>query len=201
MKKSIAAFLTILFCTFSSQAAPIQYAGNGHWYEVILGNFTWSQALANAAAKKYSGEHGYLATVTSAGENNFIASLAPQATLWLGGSDNGAPVNHWTWRAGPEAGQAFTYSNWSPGEPNNLGIPDDCVECGAEDYLTLNWPSFGVWNDLSQTIATVPVNGFVVEYADPVPSGNVPEPMSIILLGTGFIGLAVIRQGKRSSRT
>lgn len=152
----------------SAQAAPVQWSGNGHWYLFVETGLTAPQAFAAAAATTWMGMPGYLATITSAAENDFVASLAfTQAGMqqaWLGGSDDGAPVNQWTWRVGPEAGQAFTYTNWGSGEPNNC--------CGGENYLAINWGGRGLWNDYGPPAFAGASLGYVIEYS-PV---SVPNP-------------------------
>jgi len=73
---------------FRSPLPPIQWtSGNGHYYQLFprLTGFTEAQAAA-------IGMGGYLATVTSAAENNFIATnfLATGTPLWLGGFQSAA---------------------------------------------------------------------------------------------------------------
>ena len=88
----------------------------------------------------WAGLQGHLATITSAGEDNFAGATAAGGRLaWIAASDDGHEGS-WTWRAGPESGQAaLTYFNWSPGEPNNC--------CNGENYVHLNWGAGGSWND------------------------------------------------------
>ena len=70
--------------------------GNGHYYELVLPadpseNYSWTQANAAASSMTDNGSQGYLATVTSAAENAFLASqfqsryrLAdPLGSVWL----------------------------------------------------------------------------------------------------------------------
>ena len=70
---------------------------------------TWTNARSNAqsSAQNYFGVPGYLATITSKAENDFIAESfsndgSPVAG-WLGGSDNRSS-GVWEWVTGPEGG-------------------------------------------------------------------------------------------------
>jgi hypothetical protein len=175
--RQVAAIACVAATTLLSTAAhsaPIQYAANGHWYEFISTPVNWTQAFAAANASTFLGLQGYLATITTAGENAFVATnVANGGLAWLGGSDAGAAVNAWTWRNGPEAGQAFTYTNWDAGEPNNC--------CGGEDYVHINWGPGGTWNDHGGPGNPGQVNGYIIEYGAP---NGVPEPMSLALVLT-----------------
>ena len=92
--------------------------GNGHYYVFTDQNAKWSDALS------YSSEayldkletYGYLATVTSAEENNFILNYSYNGNKikdqgFLGGTDSGdyspATEGTWIWQTGPEKGQIF----------------------------------------------------------------------------------------------
>lgn len=160
-------------------AAPVQWAGNGHWYEFVSTSVTAPEAFAFAQASSFSGMQGYLATITSADENNFVSiTLAGGSGAWIGGSDDGDEGN-WTWRNGPEAGQAFTFTNWSGGEPNNC--------CGGENYVVTNW-GYGTWNDIGPSAFPDYRSYYVIEYsALPVPE---PETYAMLLAGLGLVGFA-----------
>jgi hypothetical protein len=92
------------------------------------------------------------------------------------------------WLDGPEAGQAFSYTNWGGVEPNNSG------------YLYMNiGTSFagigpGQWaDDVPPGIpnpSTDPVIGYFVEYEG---IQAVPEPSSCLLLAFGLAGLGAAR--------
>lgn len=158
-------------------AAPVQWGGNGHWYEFIDGRFDWFSARDAAAAMTHMGMPGYLATITSAAEQAFLDGLDPGTPngAWLGGSD--ADVEGvWRWVTGPEAGQLFTYTEWSPGEPNNSG---------NEDYLH-GWFNPN-WNDVPASYIT----GYVVEFSD---TARVPLPAALPLMAGALGGLALFRR-------
>ena len=141
---------------------------NGHVYQYVPGTINWYDARDAAAASTYDGIPGYLATITSLDENNFISERL-DGDAWLGGSDDDAygEEGQWSWIAGPEAGTNIyngegdgegmpvpgQYNNWAAGEPNQAGN-EDCMET----YI-----STGTWNDLP---CTATVSGYVVEYGD-----------------------------------
>jgi len=116
--------------------------GNGHYYARIPIGLTWQQARLEAEARG-----GYLATITSAAENAFITPLV---------IDGGFNVSHiggfrsnggWAWITG----EAWGYTNWYPGEPNNAS--------GDEIYLS-TWVTPGTWNDVFPSYAA----NFLVEW-------------------------------------
>ena len=97
----------------------VHNGGNGHYYEFrgVYDGDTWPQANAQAAGRNYSGLQGYLATITSGQERNFIANITTTISAgneyyeqnWIGGKR----INFkWTWQTGPETGKVF-YSNKS----------------------------------------------------------------------------------------
>ena len=92
---------------------------NGHWYE-HGGGGSWLEAYNNSLDKSFSGLRGYLATLTSVAEKDFLFSITQENT-WLGGLDRDIrsvqdPVtgklsdlpdatqnlNYWYWAAGDE---------------------------------------------------------------------------------------------------
>ena len=83
---------------------PGGFISNNDWY-------WWGEAEAEAEASRYYNLRGYLATVTSSAENDYIKDRIRRIdnTLpagWIGGSDVGSE-NTWRWMGGPEEGQAF----------------------------------------------------------------------------------------------
>jgi hypothetical protein len=173
--------VTVFGLPSSGSAVPVQ-GPTGNYYEFVTAPFaTWPDARAAALGSSYLGQPGYLATVTSAPENAFLAALSP--TGWLGGSDQ-ASEGTWVWVDGPEAGQVFwvggpggsappgAYANWQVGQPDNGG--------GVQDFLThpLSWDDYLGTQD-----------GYFVEYA-----AVVPEPATLVLLGSTFAGVGLAQQ-------
>lgn len=175
------------------QAAPVQWTsasgGNDHWYEFISVNETWQDAKVAAEGRIFQTLRGYLATVMSLEELEFIRANVTRTLAWAGGSDeSGEDV--WRWVTGPEAGQIFydgndasatTFAPWAPGEPN------DC--CGGEDHLHLNWNGDGEWNDHGGPGNSGQMNGYVVEYGEIF--AEVSEPGNLALLALSLAGCAV----------
>lgn len=154
----------------------ISYSGNGHFYEFVVSpGISWDAAKAAAESMSYNGMQGYLATVTSAGENAFVSQKL-NGEGWIGATD-AETEKTWKWVTGPEAGTAFynqntqsaingAYSNWSVGEPNDFkyGNPSH----PGEDYAHY-WYD-GNWNDYPVTSGSI--NGYIVEYGGMPGDGN-----------------------------
>ncbi len=185
----------LLLCTAgawtAASAAPVQWSGNGHWYEYVNLDVDWHTARSNALASSYNGMRGYLVTITSAAEQSFLQNTFGSILAWAGGSDEWDSTSEndegtWKWMDGPEAGQTFwddngahvTYANWAPGEPNNC--------CGGEDYLVYGW-SNGRWNDHGGPGNAYYRIGYIVEYSPN--TSTVPEPALPLLLGGALAAL------------
>lgn len=144
---------------------------NGHLYEYVTALTTWTQARDGAAARTKYGATGYLTTITSETESDFVAARL-EGQGWMGASD-AASEGDWKWVTGPESGTSFwsgdengsvvpsQYENWNDGEPNDSSNNEDCAQ-----FLV---PS-GLWNDLPCSGTTLP--GYVVEYGSP---GDLPS--------------------------
>ena len=183
--------------------APDPVEREGHYYEVVQGYATWHEALEKAASRSYQGMQGYLATITSSGEHNFVGlQLLAENTnaAWLGASD-AKEDGVWEWVTGPEAGTQFwqgsstgsavgnRYSNWEDGRPS--AGDDDCA------YIHTGRAFLGEW-------ANGPCDGrsnYVVEYnpqADLTVSAGV-MPATTETGGTVTISAAVLNQGNAES--
>ena len=139
---------------------PVAEGGNGHFYEVVPapGGITWGNASLAATARG-----GYLATITSAEENEFVFHLADQDPImwnggygpWLGGiQPAGAiePAGGWSW----VTGEPFTFQNWAPGQPNNNQNEDRIHFGGLANRSS-------AWNDVGRNTVNF-TRGFAVEY-------------------------------------
>jgi hypothetical protein len=126
-----------------------RYSATGHAYELVANALNWDAARTAAATRTYGGVAGHLATITSAEEQSFInTTFGTSRQVWLGGvqsADSPEPAAGFSWITG----EAFSYTNWNGGEPNNGG--------GAEDVIEL---TNGVWNDMLRTN----VRSYLVEY-------------------------------------
>ena len=88
-----------------------------HFYKFIPNEddndpIDWTESETAAEDSTYCGLQGYLATITSREENDFIFSRFIQddgspLAGWIGGSD-ADDEGVWTWRGGPEEGVVFT---------------------------------------------------------------------------------------------
>ncbi|MEO0048721.1 MAG: hypothetical protein RL556_53, partial [Actinomycetota bacterium] len=64
--------------------------GNGHTYRFVDNSINWLNSRSAAAALTFHGHTGYLATITDADENDFIANKTSAQDVWIGGSSNNA---------------------------------------------------------------------------------------------------------------
>jgi len=148
------------FLPFASNGQWIKWedseGGNGHWYQVVKSPELISWDMASKEALKLG---GYLATLTSKEENDFVFALASDTQYWVGefgpllggyqppGSQE--PAGGWTW----VSGEPWNYSNWAGGQPDNGGN-------GPVEDMIHFWGG-NKWND--QYTNALNFVGYVVE--------------------------------------
>lgn len=185
----------LVTCCSKSYANPqlleseIWNSNDGFVHEYVLYGYTtsapqmsWDDAN-NWVSINLAGYN--LATITSQEEQNFLDSnifsndYLYQA-FWAGGYQDPITTNlpnlNWTW----VTGEAWSYTNWLNGEPNDAII--------LEQYLVINYSASRQWNDEARPEMT---SGFIAERIS-----NVPEPNTMLLLCVGLIGLAGLSRRK-----
>jgi hypothetical protein len=201
-----ASAIVVLISTFcyTTTAAPVQWTipsgGNGHWYEGILfgTDINWPQAKLEAENRG-----GYLATVTSASEGDFVVgTVIPSNAFWqadnrgptftdlfgpwIGGFQPAAspePAGNWQW----VTGESFSPTFWAAGEPNNIN-----------DEMYLHFYGIGgakvnTWNDYrnDNPQGGGNIRSFVVEY-----NTLIPEPATVTLLAVTLPFWALRRRSR-----
>jgi len=132
-------------------------SANGHYYVLLSpATWMWSEQVAVTLG-------GHLATIRNQSEqdfvyNNFSHFSATDRILWIGFNDV-ATEGRFAW----SSGAAVTYTNWAPGEPNNV--------LGGEDFAAMYQPGHSQaskWNDWGERVidGIRPFNG-VVEIVPP----------------------------------
>jgi hypothetical protein len=200
--RSLLAFFIPLIFSANAFALPVTWSVNGHTYDVgILPGADWNTARTSAQGL---GAGWDLATINSAGEQGFINSLlgpppgSGVVQYWVGGFQppgSAEPGGNWQWingeglfwNNGPILG---VYSNWGSGvstpEPNN----DNNLTPDVQNHVALDNRYGWGWDD-NDNYPNV-ISGYVAE--------RVPEPstMTMLLLGSGLVGLAAYRRKRQS---
>ena len=105
-------------------AWPYHPDGTTHFYRYVEDDdVTWSSARSSSTSgsTNYYGETGYLATITSEAEHEFLARnmVRPDGSpliAWLGGTDQDTEGT-WIWKDGPEANVQFWSGALTSGQP------------------------------------------------------------------------------------
>lgn len=144
---------------------------NGHYYQRIDIPMSWHEAKTLCEQVG-----GYLATVASAEENQFIlTNFATDHVCWLGATDE-ADEGNWRW----VTNEPFEYRNWAPNEPSNQGRTEHYLVMGNAVVATLQGRpylhyAFGAsWNDHTHHGL---MNG--VPIAFPLCEWNGPPPAAV----------------------
>ena len=119
-----------IFGDINSTSPTFNYNGKSY---LLSSAGTWTQAQAQAVSLG-----GNLVTVNDAAENQFLVNTF--GTAWIGFTDQ-VVEGQFKWANG----EAVTYTNWFPGEPNGGG---------GENYAQLIGGTFGgIWNDLPNAVS------------------------------------------------
>lgn len=190
--KAIAIVSFIIVLAWSNVVAcadPIQWqiseGGNGHYYEAVvdISGVTWMQARDFAISRG-----GYLATITSLEENQFVYGFVSNDDAywciydgwtngpWLGGYKND---DIWCW----VTDETWSYTNWASGMPDNQsGIEDSLAFGGIRDTSRTD-----LWND-AYGESSYAFCSYVIEF------NSIPEPASILTIICGLGGIALKRR-------
>jgi Lectin C-type domain/PEP-CTERM motif len=179
----------LLVCAVTSFAADVFNPQNGHYYRLIqFPERTWEDARLAALTETFGVVNGYLATITSANEQLFVASSFSSAIqlwgAWLGGfqpSGSPEPAGNWRW----VTGEPFAYTNWaSPIEPNNANNNENQLQLMASG----NWNDLGTSEPVGSPLYDLP---YLVEF-------SVPEPSSLLVAAGTLTGVAACWRRRRS---
>jgi len=190
----------------TAPVSSVTWTNNGHQYEIVQAQsaLTWDEARAAAI-----GKGGYLATITSLNEAQFVYdNLVSQEAYWgfdnwggqrlgpwLGGYQNNptsgetSPSANWEW----VTGEAWTVGVWAANEPNEYkNLSEDFLHY----YSKVGGPAL-TWNDVTNDAAIHggdQVNAFVVEYGEFKDISAVPVPAAAFLFAPALIGFAAVRR-------
>ena len=150
-KPASANYQTTKKLKFSIGRLSFEIDGIDHFYNFYPERpSNWNAAVTAASAdnNSFCGIQGYLATVTSAEENAFLADrfINSDGTWpkgYLGGFDNDSDnsTHHWQWASpSPEAGQRFWWGLGTNGRPIRENNTDD----GVVENNSSNWDSVRV---------------------------------------------------------
>jgi len=162
-------------------------SANGHYYKIVNDDeISFADSIAAAEGSTYNGLSGYLVSITSEAENNFLNAKVNQ-NAWIGGSDKASLTSNshsvtegtWEWISGPDNGKTFfcqvaisgkanaadsdctvatgySYNNWRNAEPND----HSSNTTGEEDCAHMR--SDGEWNDFPCNSTSV--DYYIIEY-------------------------------------
>jgi hypothetical protein len=168
------AIAALMSACLTSQAislldGPIVNPANNHVYYLSTpGTWTNVEVFAQSIG-------GHLATINDAAENTWVYNNVNvfdpvnnvERNGWLGMYNLDFPAGSWSWASG----EAATYFNWSPGEPN---FPE-------EKFVHYGGPAPG-WNNLYWDVNLVGI----IEV--------VPEPSTLSLGLVAALGCAIARR-------
>ena len=122
-------------CVRCATCTGVADPATGHCYTLVETTRARAAAQADCAAGG-----GHLVALDRPGEWAVVAPLwtSPFAATWIGLVRAVDGQNQWAWESG--APYEVAAASWNPGEPNDSGGTEDCVEAGGAE---------GRWNDLA----------------------------------------------------
>jgi hypothetical protein len=144
----------------------------GHSYKFVTTPVNWETAKNQAAAMSFKGKTGYLANITSAAENTFVAEKSGAEAVWFGATadlrmvnfaltaaskptiiSDPQPLGNYYWGGGSEGGTQFSTGLLTPtgvaGAFTSWASQEPNNAGGAEACAVTNWGgSKGEWNDI-----------------------------------------------------
>eukprot|EP01102_Stenamoeba_stenopodia_P021432 TRINITY_DN8630_c1_g1_i1.p1 TRINITY_DN8630_c1_g1~~TRINITY_DN8630_c1_g1_i1.p1 ORF type:complete len:530 (-),score=87.81 TRINITY_DN8630_c1_g1_i1:109-1614(-) len=164
-------FITVLASRPAMTLINCDYT-TGHAYELVTIDRTWDDARLYALNSTYQNCSGYLVTITSSAEWQFVQTLltAPSLVVWTGGISY--ELGTFVWADGPELNQTFSigiwpdrnctdYCAWCDGEPNNAFYGYSFMK---EQVVELWQPPTGYC--ANDAVRTSPTN-YMIEYGQP----------------------------------
>jgi hypothetical protein len=168
---------------------------NGHFYRPMswpAGNSGTSNSIYTniktlSTQQTFKGQTGYLLTITSQDEQNFVQANVPGNNILFALTDV-SQEGVWRIDAGPENGTIIKtsnsggnvvgkYNNWCSGEPNNWG--------SGENYAVTKWSGGNCWNDYGPPASSFPgsISGYVIEFG----TWSDPSDQNFTDFYTGFV--------------
>ena len=145
----------------------------GHSYKFVTTPVNWETAKNQAAAMSFKGKTGYLANITSAAENTFVAQKSGAEDVWFGATSDlrmvnfaltaaskptitadPQPLGNYYWGGGSEGGTQFSTGVLTPtgvaGEFTSWASQEPNNAGSGEACAVTNWDGRnGEWNDIS----------------------------------------------------
>jgi hypothetical protein len=193
---------------------PLSSGGNGHSYlpVAVASPTSWDQASREAIR-----QGGYLATLTTPAENDFVFGLSNHPQYWWGGGEFGPliggyqpqsssePLGGWTW----VTGEPWTFENWQSGQPDNAAQEDglhfwkgsrwnDCPTNLVAYYSYIIEREGPCTPRKAKAVAQL-VNGFIVGATVTDPGCGYTNPPAVLIQGgngSGALARAVISNGE-----